>query len=98
MCKDLLYVSFELLSDCWATMSFVTLTFDLQTPKSNQSIFEFKWMLETNLKKFLEGVLEIISLTRMTTWKHNPAVQKHKITLYGFTVIVTIHPSGKGFF
>lgn len=48
-------------------MSFVTLTFDLQTPKSNQSIFEFKWMLETNLKKFLEGVLEIISLTRMTT-------------------------------
>ncbi len=43
----------------------VTVTFDLWPPNSNQFIFESKWTFVSNLKKFPQGVPEILRSGRM---------------------------------
>lgn len=53
----------------------LTLTFDPWTPKSNQFIqFESKWVFAAKLKKFPEGIPEILQTFRKhnKTWKLQP--------------------------
>lgn len=48
----------------------LTLTFDPWTPKSNQFIqFESKWVFAAKLKKFPEGIPEIL---RLQEWDRHP--------------------------
>lgn len=47
---------------------------DLQPSKSSQRILELRWMFVTNLKKFPQGIFEMLrsqESDRRTTWKHD---------------------------